>query len=209
MTTQTTQPVQTAPPPPTAPPAKKHQRYKKPPTPRVTIPVTREIIERSEQRDSSHCMIAEAIRRAVPGASAIAVDLQSIRWSDPVLRLRYVYMTPPHCQIALVAFDQGIHTDPFSFTLSRAQVLPMGPPGEREARRQRAIARGAPAKQTPPAMPPSPTGGVPGATKVFVAGHGANQVPSIVGGKAPPTGALTNTVYKGKRRAFGVRTLKP
>lgn len=207
MTTQTVPPVQTVPPP--APPAKKSQRYRKPATPRVTVPVTREIIERAERRDSSHCMIAEAIREAVPGATAIAVDLQSIRWSDPVLRLRYVYMTPSVCQVVLVSFDQGIHTNPFSFTLSRAQILPMGPPGEREARRQRAIARGAPAKQTPPAMPPAAGGGAPGSTRVFVSGTGANQVPHVVGGKAPPTGALTNTVYKGKRRAFGVRTLKP
>jgi hypothetical protein len=204
VTTQTAKPVQTA------PPAKKHQRYKKPPTPRVVIPVTLDIIERAEQRDSSHCMIAEAIREAVPGASAIAVDLQSIRWSDAVLRLRYVYMTPPICQVALVSFDQGLHTNPFSFTLARAQILPMGPPGEREARRQRALARGVPAKQTPPPMPPAAGGGAPGTTKVFVAGgRGSNQPPSIVGGKAPPTAALTNTVYKGKRRAFGVRTLKP
>jgi hypothetical protein len=209
VTTQTVQTAPTAQATQTAPPAKKHQRYKKPPTPRVTIPVTREVIERAERRDSSHCMIAEAIREAVPGATAIAVDLQSIRWSDPVLRLRYVYMTPPVCQVALVSFDQGLHTNPFSFTLARAQILPMGPPGEREARRQRALARGAPAKQTPPAMPPAAAGGAPGSTKVFVAGRGMNQVPHVVGGKAPPTGALTNTVYKGKRRAFGVRTLKP
>lgn len=75
--------------------------------PRPTVQVTRQIIEAAKRRDSSHCMIAEAIKLAVPNATSVAVDLQTIRWTDRERNLRYIYLTPRIGQINLVKFDQG------------------------------------------------------------------------------------------------------
>jgi hypothetical protein len=90
-----------------------------------TIAVSAELISMSKERDSSHCMTAEAIRAAVPWARSIAVDLQTIRFSDPEKRLRYTYLTPRLVQVELVNFDQGITPDPFDFRLSGAHVTSM------------------------------------------------------------------------------------
>lgn len=163
--------------------------------PRVTVHVTRDIIERSEQRDSSHCMIAEALKEAlketVPQARGISVDLATIRFSDPEKRLRYVYLTPRQAQVALLLFDQGKHNDPFTIFLRGAQVVKMGDPK-------------APRTQT--AAPPMPDG--TDAVLQRPVGGSQNEVPVVVGGKSPPTGPLTSTVYRGKRRAFGLRLLR-
>jgi hypothetical protein len=40
------------------------------------------------RRAASHCMIAEALKQTLPAASGIAVDLGTIRWTDPVQQLR-------------------------------------------------------------------------------------------------------------------------
>jgi hypothetical protein len=70
------------------------------------------------ERHSQHCMIADAIKAAVPGAQYIMVDLQSIRWSDPVAKQRYTYLTPPIAQRNLLRFDQGKPVMPFTFSLN-------------------------------------------------------------------------------------------
>jgi hypothetical protein len=161
----------------------------RPKAPRVAVQVTREIIDSAEQRDSSHCMIAEAVKAAVPGAAKVSVDLQTIRFTDPQRRLRYVYLTPRQAQLALVAFDQGLHTDPFSMTLRGAQVLKVGDP---KAPR--------PEGKTPP---------MPEGKRVELVQRQNDHpgVPEVVGGYAPPVAALSNTRYGGKRRAFGLRGL--
>lgn len=171
-------------------PRRRH-RQRRPGAPRVTVVVTKDIIDRSEERDSSHCMIAEAVKQAVPNAQKVSVDLQTIRFTDPEKRLRYIYLTPRQAQIALILFDQGKHNDPFTVFLRGAQVVKMG---EATAPREKG--------KTPP-MPegtraefrrPSP--------------GSQHEVPVVIGGTAPPTGPLTNTTYRGKRRAFGLRLLK-
>jgi hypothetical protein len=53
----------------------------KPKGPRLTIRVDQDLIDFSKDRDSSHCMIAEAIRDARPDVRAVSVDLQTIRFS--------------------------------------------------------------------------------------------------------------------------------
>jgi hypothetical protein len=134
-------------------------------------------------------MIAEAVKVAVPGASKVSVDLQTIRFTDLEKRLRYVYLTPRQAQLALVSFDQGIHTDPFSMVLRGAQVVKVGDP------------RAPRPKGNVPAMPD-------GQRAELVQRYADHvNVPDIVGGKAPPTSALSNTHYGGKRRAFGLRGL--
>src|SRR5688572_22178065 len=77
-----------------------------PRAPRVIVNVTQEMIDRSMVKDSSHCMIAETVRAAVPSAQYVAVDIQTIRFSDPKRRLRYTYLTPRIAQVPIVQFDQ-------------------------------------------------------------------------------------------------------
>ena len=52
----------------------------------ITIPVTQEHIDASLARDSSHCMTALAIQKAIPDARHICVDLQPFRWIRKGLR---------------------------------------------------------------------------------------------------------------------------
>jgi hypothetical protein len=93
--------------------------------PRVDVNVTKPIMDLSKGRNSSHCMIAEALRDARPDAASISVDLQTIRFSLPNRRLRYTYLTPRIAQLALIKFDQGQMPEPFSFSLKGAHVTSM------------------------------------------------------------------------------------
>jgi hypothetical protein len=166
------------------------RKQPRPSSPRIKVRVTKEIIDRSEQRDSSHCMIAEAVREAVPKAQSVSVDLQTIRYTDPDKRLRYVFLTPRQAQKALVMFDQGIHGDPFEMLLRGGQVIRMG---------HHTSGRGSSTKTAP--MPEGLT------RELRVTSVSNPSVPEVVGGKAPPVGGLTNTRYGNKRRAFGLRAL--
>ena len=85
--------------------------------PKLYVPVTQEIIDSAVPRDSGYCMFAEAIKKCLPGITKVAVDLQTIRFSDPDKRKRYCYLTPRICQVALVNFDQGTKPEPFIFRL--------------------------------------------------------------------------------------------
>ena len=84
-----------------------------PKAPRFSLVVTDEMIEDAIPRDSSYCVFAEAVKAARPGAQKVAVDLQTIRFTDPKLGLRFTYLTPRPCQIAIINFDQGIRPEPF------------------------------------------------------------------------------------------------
>src|SRR6266542_2636280 len=99
---------------------------KMPKSPRFNVDVTKEIIQASASRDSSHCMIAEAVRAAYPGAQFVAVDIQTIRFTDRPKGLRFTYLTPRQAQVALVKFDQGQVTDPFRFQQRAGQVTKAG-----------------------------------------------------------------------------------
>src|SRR5437762_92293 len=108
-----------------APPTSQ-KKVSAPRSPAPQISVTEDHIRNGKQADSTHCMIAEAIRAAVPGAKRVAVDLQTIRFTDPKRPLRYVYLTPPSCQSALIQFDQAVLPEPFEFKLRGAHVLAAG-----------------------------------------------------------------------------------
>ena len=102
---------------------------------RIDVEVTQEHIDTAIPSDSAHCMIADAIRAAVPQAKKIAVDLQAIRFTDPEKGQRYVYFTPTIGQDALIAFDEGTPIKPFSFTLrSPIQVIAAGTRQKGESR---------------------------------------------------------------------------
>jgi hypothetical protein len=170
--------------------------------PRVTITVTRDIIEDAVVRDSSHCMIAQAVRLAVPAAKSISVDLQTIRWSDAELGLRYTYLTPRVAQVALINFDQGRSPKELSFQLRQGQVTRMS-------------------TKYKPAKPKTGEGGEGGeqgggaASKTAASvptkrefAHGPSnsarpEVPTVIGGRTPPV--MTKFARK---RTFGLRGLE-
>lgn len=80
------------------------------------VHVTEDLVRRATQRDSQHCMIAEAIKRGDPdNIRNVWVDLQTIRWSDRKKGVRFVALTPPEAANALVSFDRGEPLEPFSF----------------------------------------------------------------------------------------------
>lgn len=97
-----------------------------PRSPRVMVAVTTEHIAEAVPRDSGHCMIAEAVKSAYPGAGRVSVDLQTIRFSDYSKGVRYTYLTPRVAQVALIQFDQGIRPEPIGFTLRQGLVTRAG-----------------------------------------------------------------------------------
>jgi|ERR1051325_4947768 hypothetical protein len=93
-----------------------------PQAPRFRVTLTDELIYESEQRSSSHCMFAEAVKVARPHAKHVSVDLQTIRFTEG--ERRFTYLTPRQAQVAIVKFDQGIPCKPFSFQLRNGQSTP-------------------------------------------------------------------------------------
>jgi hypothetical protein len=146
---------------------------------RITVPQA--IIDRAEEADSSHCMIADAIRAALPDVKSVSVDVATIRFTDPAKRQRYVYLTPLPVQQALIDFDQGTHTKEFTFALKRAaQVV--------EAGRSRTNKDGTTSRVSEAAQ------GISGGGK-------RGGVPTRLGGKVPPKGPLGDPPGKRPRRS--------
>jgi hypothetical protein len=158
---------------------------RRPRAPRVRINVTEGIIDVSEQRNSSHCMVAEAVKMAVPGAKGVSVDIQTIRWTDPAKPLRYIYLTPRKVQAAIIRFDQGSHSEPFEFEVTQGQVIKANP-----------------RRATKPAPTPMPDGK---STELGSTENGPSGLPRVVGGQGPPRASLSNTGGIGNRRTFGLR----
>lgn len=171
-------------------------RKRAPHSPRFRVVIDIDLIEISKERDSSHCMIAEAIRDVIPAAHSIAVDLQTIRFSLPEKRLRYTYLTPRIAQTALVQFDQGTTPEPFDFRLQGGQVTAMA---------SRKSSNAAPrSKERTPAQIASlkKARKSAGLEKQRLATPTAGGgVMRRVGGRTPPTTPF------GRRRAFGLRAL--
>jgi hypothetical protein len=93
------------------------------------VNVTQENIDRAVKNCSSRCAVADAIKDAVPKAVRIRVDMQTIRWTDPVKQVRYIYLTPARAQQYIIAFDAGDKIQPFQFRLdtNSRQVVPSNP----------------------------------------------------------------------------------
>lgn len=161
-------------------------------SPRITFEVDTETITASCRRDSSHCMIADALQGAVPNAKYISVDLATIRFTDLAAGVRYIYLTPRPAQAALLAFDQGEPADPFTIRLAGAHVLVTG--NARKGRTQLAAStRGG---NTPPER------------------HGGQAPPlgQLAGGPAKGRNRAPNTGQgagnrTGRRREFGLRAI--
>lgn len=192
-------------------------------TPQVWIEVTDEVIDFSIERDSSHCMIAEAVKAAVPWATHVSVDLQTIRFSDPVKRIRYIYLTPRVAQVPLVQYDQGNRPEPFQFKLARGQATPMAAPKTLEGKatqaamasaRRKARAAGEEwdaekwraehAGELPAGDTPNPQHRPRGKKKIRESTENSVGCANVTteGGKPPPLGGFA------RRRQFGIRALE-
>jgi hypothetical protein len=165
-----------------------------PMSPQVVVEVTQEAIADGIMRDSSHCMIAEAVKVAFPGATRVSVDLQTIRFTDPQKRLRYTYLTPRVAQIHLIEMDQGRreHIIPFRFRLRKGQVTAAGQRYRQATDHTR--------DQTQAARDAS----LLNRQRLVRRATDANgpAVPDVVGGRTPPTTPFA------RRRAFGLRALE-
>jgi len=154
---------------------------------RVDLEVTPEMIKEGKRKDSSHCVVAEAIKAAVPTAANVSVDLATIRFSDRKRGKRYVYLTPAVAQQALIDFDQGRRLEPFKFRMRMAQVTPILAASKK--------ARNGTARPS-----------ARGAAKLKRRGADSG-IPVKVGGTPPPIAVLSNA--RGRVREFGLRQLKP
>jgi hypothetical protein len=90
----------------------------------MSLQVTKALIEQATAKESRTCMIAQAVRTAIPSARNVMVDLATIRFTDAKNRSRYIYLTPHTVQQNLVDFDQGKPVEPFRVRLRLAQVAP-------------------------------------------------------------------------------------
>ena len=158
----------------------------------LSVSITPEIIETAVERDSGHCVIADSIRNSIPGVNRVSVDLQTIRFTDPVSQKRYIYLTPPMAQVVLLAFDQGVRPNAQRIRLGKPiQIVKAGPrsPGSRAK------------------------GEVTVTAEVMQKGKEPRNHKVVVHGGVPPkTGALASGQVgprKGRRRIFGLRTLTP
>jgi hypothetical protein len=170
-----------------------------PRAPRVKLEITQEIIDDAIPRDSSHCLWAEAVKAAVPDATRVSVDLQTIRFSDPKKGLRFTYLTPRAAQIAIVQWDQGIKPEPHGVQLRAGQVTPAGKKITRALSdvemKQRKTANAAAVKKNAKTRENLKKAGLRAGTS------GDAGVPERTGGKTPPIGP-------GRRRSFGLRALE-
>jgi hypothetical protein len=177
------------------------RRAVRPTVPRFRVSVSKTRIELSIRRDSSHCMISEAIAEAAPHMRNISTDLGTIRMTDPVRRLRYTYLTPATAQRALVEFDRGVNPEPFSFELRTCAQITRSHPREKvNGIDGRTVPRKPDKKRTMLALsdPFEDLG-----PKVVIAAPraGSGSQPIVVGGRPPP-GNL------GRTRKFGLRQLR-
>jgi hypothetical protein len=94
---------------------------------RAEISVEQTHLDEALRANSSHCAIAAAIKEQVPDARHIAVDLQTIRWSNPKRGVRYVFLTPHVAQTdVIIPFDQGLECKPVSFKMRPAFITRIG-----------------------------------------------------------------------------------
>ena len=87
----------------------------------ITITVGTEAITAvATGRIDGERVIAEAVRAARPDVRNIAVDLGTIRWTEPKTGRRVTFATPIVVRDALLGLARGDAPDPFRFILGRA-----------------------------------------------------------------------------------------
>jgi hypothetical protein len=95
-------------------------RRRRPPR-QTAVFVTAEAIAAAKAgRINGERIIEEALRAAQPDARNVAVDLGTIRWTDPKTGRRVTFATPIAVRDVLLALVRGDAPEPFQFILGRA-----------------------------------------------------------------------------------------
>ena len=104
----------------------------------MKVMITKEAIQAAQQRNSSHCMIADAIKAQYPHLTRISVDIQTIRFTDLHKGERYIHLTPRVAQEGVVKFDQGVPQEAFSFILPKnpSQIIQAGANSKSKSKRK-------------------------------------------------------------------------
>lgn len=86
----------------------------------ITLNITQKIIDDAMEKDSGHCMIAQALRRRGAHSTRVTAEAATFNMSDG---MRYTYPLPPKAVAKLIAFDQNkASVEPFSFILLGQQA---------------------------------------------------------------------------------------
>ena len=162
-------------------------------------------IDEALRANSSHCAIAFAIRDAIPDATFIAVDLQTIRWSNPKRGVRYCFLTPTIAQHdVIIPFDQGEECKPVTFKMKPAFITRIGekrnhtPEPDQLKGTGLNVAEEPERRLIPYAGKEKPE---PRKRRAISATKPDGSIPVTLGGKLPPVSVLA-------RREFGLRALR-
>jgi hypothetical protein len=180
---------------------------------RFHIKVTPDDIAKAKRNDSYKCVVTQAIARAIPDATRIETDTQTIRftWQDS----RYMFLTPASVQGYVIAFDAGEPIEPFSFHLrdpfpARRNVY--APKGDR-ANRARKVARDTVKKNARTMQPPPDPAQVEleareASKAAYAASIAENADEPITTVQHPDGRRRVPRVFKRKERSYGYRLLR-
>jgi hypothetical protein len=192
-------------------------------SPTLKLELTPEQHEQAVQSKSGSCLIADAIKRQYPHLTRISVDMATIRITDPKRGARFVYLTPPPAQSALLYFDQGWPQSVTELTIRRAvKVTPIvanasevAKADARRAELETKLAAGVELTRTEKASltriknrPARVTR--KGKTQVKVRGAGAASGGVVVhGGEHMPRAEKHPNLLAGRDRHFGAKVADP
>jgi hypothetical protein len=94
-------------------------RHRRPPR-QTTVAIGAEAVAAMTRgRIAGERIVVEAIRAARPDVRNIAVDLGTIRWTDPKTGRRVTFATPVTVRDMLLALAHGVAPEPLRFVLGR------------------------------------------------------------------------------------------
>lgn len=167
------------------------------------------IIADATRADSSNCMIAVALKAAIPHATAVSVDLATIRYTDKEKGERYIYLTPPAAQEALLIYDAGGIPEPFTVGANVAQIIPINRGRKvKPAAAAKPAAKGRPAgSKTAKRARTVPNGRAPG--EVIKTSGAAPPIGAHAGGTIGRAALKTGRARRHGMRQMGTRGMKP
>jgi hypothetical protein len=172
---------------------------------RCEIAVLQKHIDEAMRANSSHCAIAFAIRDAIPDATFVAVDLQTIRWSNPKRGVRYCFLTPTIAQHdVIIPFDQGEECKPVTFKMKPAFITRIGAKRNHTPDADQLKGTGLKVAEEEPSRPLIPYAGKEKPERkrrAISATKPDGSIPVTLGGRMPPRSVLA-------RREYGLRQVR-
>jgi len=180
---------------------------------RYNIEVTEKDIAKAKRNDSYVCVVSQAIARAIPGATRIETDNQTIRFTEG--DERKVFLTPYAVQGYVIGFDAGDVIQPFSFQLRnpiktrRRKATMKGLAAARDARSARMRVRTKAAAMGVPLDTPTVKAKERAAAKAaYAEAVAAHPGPSVTREGGPEHRRVPPRVFKKKMRTYGHRMLR-